>query len=392
MKVWHSQRYLAEGRNAGIDDEVLKNAIKAAEYTLQQRKPGPPILTLGHLGDYTGIDTGILHAYVSRLGDDPYREFSIRKRPLPGRPPRFRTIAVPEPTLLAVQSWIAHEVLRDAPCHQASTAFAPKSRVVDAAARHCRAKWLIKIDIQDFFESITEIDAHRVFCERGYQPLVALELARLCTRLRDKHRRNTAWLPQRRMPNYKRHSQDSIYPRALMGALPQGAPTSPMLANLAVRDLDDRLSDIAKLNKLRYSRYADDLTFSTTAKSFGRSRAHDFIGQVYAALGDRGLSPNSAKTNVASPGARKVVLGLLVDGPEPRLTREFRSRLRKHLHHVTDPKQGPVQHAANRQFASVEGLRQHLLGLIAFAGQVDPFYGAECKERLYNADWSQTTT
>ena len=390
MKVWHSQRYLDAGKKAGIDGQILNNAIETAEFTRRRSKHAPPILTLGHLGHYTGVDIGILHAYVSREGDDPYREFSIRKRPLQGQPPRFRTIAVPEPTLLSVQSWIAREVLREAPCHEASTAFAPKSRIVDAAARHCRASWLIKIDVQDFFESITEIDAHRVFCGCGYQPLIAFELARLCTRLRDKHRQVTAWLPQRRSPNWNRLKYNSIYPSTLMGVLPQGAPTSPMLANLAIRDLDDCLSNIAKDYKLRYSRYADDLTFSTTTKPFGRSRAHDVIGRVYAALADRGLSPNSAKTNIASPGSRKVVLGLLVDGPKPRLTRDFRARLRKHLHHVSDPKQGPVQHAKRRGFTSVEGLRQHLLGLISFAGQVDPDYGADCKDRLNSADWSQT--
>ncbi|MDE0810946.1 MAG: reverse transcriptase domain-containing protein, partial [Alphaproteobacteria bacterium] len=61
----------------------------------------------------------------------------------------------------------------------------------------------------------------------------------------------------------------SLYPRDLLGVLPQGAPTSPMLANLAVRDLDERLTAIAKTYGVRYSRYADDLTFSTTRKSFG---------------------------------------------------------------------------------------------------------------------------
>lgn len=387
MEAWRSQHYLDAGREAGIDEEILQNAIAIAAKTTTRPSPGPPILTLGHLAHLSGIDTSFLWTYVSRKGADPYREFTIRKRPVSGQPPRFRYIAVPEPKLLAVQSWIASEVLQSAPCHPASTAYAPGSRLVDAATRHCKAQWMIKIDVRDFFDSITEIDIYRVFTERGYQPLVAFELARLCTRLRDKHRNDAGWLPYRRQPNLMHSKIDSIYPRTYMGTLPQGAPTSPMLANLAVRDLDEVLSNIAERFGLRYSRYADDLTFSSTAKAFGRPRAKDVIGHVYKALIDRGLSPNRTKTTVASPGSRKVVLGLLVDGASPRLSREFRSRLRKHLHHVTDPKQGPLQHAKKRKFASVEGLRQHLLGLIAFAGQIDPAYADRCRTELRKVNW-----
>lgn len=390
MRTWHSQRYITEGRLAGVSESILNNAVATAEHTLRRPKPGPPILTLGHLGHLAGVEVGILKAYVSRKDEDPYREFSIRKRPIPGQPPRFRTIAVPEPTLLTVQSWIATEVLSHAPCHSASTAFAPGSRLAQAAARHCGAVWMVKIDLRDFFESLTEIDAHRVFLERGYQPLVAFELARLCTRLRDKHRNDIAVLPKRRTPKFRHSSLSTLYPRELLGVLPQGAPTSPMLANLAVRDLDSTLTDIASSFGLRYSRYADDLTFSTKQKSFGRSRAHDLIGRVYEVVSARGLSPNHSKTTIVSPGARKVVLGLLVDRDVPRLTRDFRSRLRKHLHHIGDPRQGPAQHAARRGFVTVEGLRQHLLGLTAFASQIDPVFGAKCRAIIDASDWTQT--
>ena len=388
MSGWHSQHYLDAGRAAGIDEVLLQRAVAAAEQTLGRPHPGPPILTLGHLGHLTGVPTGRLQSYVSREGDDPYREFTIRKRPIPGQGPRYRFIAVPEPSLLHVQTWIATEILNHLPCHAASTAFAPGSRLFNAAARHCGARWMIKIDIRDFFESITEIDVYRVFRERGYQPLVAFELGRICTRLRDKHRDPGSWVSLRRRSKHLIYMRDRTYPRTHLGVLPQGAPTSPMLANHAVHGLDARLTDIASEYGLTYSRYADDLTFSTKDKRFGRARAHDVIGLIYRALVARGLSPNRAKTVIASPGARKVVLGLLVDGPKPRLTREFRSKLRMHLHFVSDPEHGPSQHAKARGFASVEGLRQHLLGLIAFAGQIDAVYADKCRAQMRRANWN----
>jgi RNA-directed DNA polymerase len=100
-----------------------------------------------------------------------------------------------------------------------------------------------------------------------------------------------------------------------------------------------------------------------------------------------GLAPNTAKTVLAPPGARKVVLGLLVDGNHPRLTKAFRDKLRMHLHFITRPDIGPAGHAERRGFTSIEGLRQHLLGLVAFAGQIDPVYGAECRAKLRSAPW-----
>ena len=58
MRTWNSQRYFAEGLAAGVDESILNNAIATAEHTLRQPSPGPPILTLGHLGHLTGVDVG----------------------------------------------------------------------------------------------------------------------------------------------------------------------------------------------------------------------------------------------------------------------------------------------------------------------------------------------
>jgi RNA-directed DNA polymerase len=71
--------------------------------------------------------------------------------------------------------------LRNIPVHTASHAFGPNDSIVRCAALHCGARWLIKIDIADFFGSVTEIQAYRVFRSLNYNPLVSLEMARICT-------------------------------------------------------------------------------------------------------------------------------------------------------------------------------------------------------------------
>ena len=83
-----------------------------------------------------------------------------------------------------------------------------------------------------------------------------------------------------------------------------------------------------------------------------------------------GLRPHTAKTVVAPPGARKVVLGLLVDRDFPRLSREFKSRMRQHFYFVD--KYGPDAHARERNFDSVWGLKNHLRGILSYAHQVEP--------------------
>ncbi|CAH2917312.1 MAG: hypothetical protein CPSOU_3016 [uncultured Paraburkholderia sp.] len=99
------------------------------------------------------------------------------------------------------------------------------------------------------------------------------------------------------------------------------------------------------------------------------------------------LSPNTAKTAIASPGARKIVLGLNVDQSTPRLCREYRSRLEQHLHFCLHPEVGPVIHARRKNFSAVLGFKNHLRGLIAYAAQVEPTFGAQKLAEFQRIPW-----
>lgn len=169
------------------------------------------------------------------------------------------------------------------------------------------------------------------------------------------------------------------------GYLPQGAPTSPMLANLVMRSFDKTLRALASQSGFIYTRYADDITLSTEHGS-SRSQCVQLLHNIYELLSSVGLRPNLTKTAVVPPGAKKIVLGLLVNGDEPRLSREFRMRMRQHLHYLAKPN-GPVEHAKARKFASVSGLRHHLQGLAAYAKQIDGPYGEEIRRRLNEIAW-----
>jgi RNA-directed DNA polymerase len=158
-----------------------------------------------------------------------------------------------------------------------------------------------------------------------------------------------------------------------------------MLANLVMRDIDEKLQCLADAFGLAYTRYSDDITFSTRS-SFSREQAYAVVKQSAAILKRQGFFPNRAKTAIIHPGARRVVLGLLVDQDQPRLSRAFRDRLRQHLYYLET--RGIVAHVKARGFDSVGGLYRHLRGLIDYANMVDQPYAEKQLRRLLALPWN----
>jgi len=159
-----------------------------------------------------------------------------------------------------------------------------------------------------------------------------------------------------------------------------------MLANFAVRVLDERLNDLAQAHGWIYTRYADDLAFSTQ-DACTRGRAMALSSLVDRELSTFGLNANKQKTTIVPPGSRKILLGVLVDRAEPRLTRAFRNNIETHLYALTHPKIGPAAHRRNRGFASIIGMKRHVQGLIAFAHQVHPGYARRLYSQFNSIDW-----
>ncbi|MCW0380276.1 hypothetical protein NB697_003122 [Xanthomonas sacchari] len=393
MSDWHPQLYRKHAP-PGQAPSVIEAAIQVASITRQANAKLPPIFSLRHLAHYTSINYNILRAAVARSGIEPYRSFRIQKRSKLGQK-SYRNISVPSPALMNVQRWINKRILQKCEVDSASVAFLEKSTLVDATSLHCQSRWLIKIDVRNFFDSINEISVYRVFRRLGYQALVAFELARLCTRVSSRHSKNWRNFHLKsndilqafddEKPVWTSNTVIKSYDAFHQGYLPQGAPTSPMLSNLVMKSFDEKLRELAKKKGFFYSRYADDITLSTDAIS-SRATCIELMRAVYQLLHCEGLHPNAAKTRIVPPGAKKIVLGLLVNGPEPRLTREFRLRLRQHIFFLEKPN-GPVNHAQKRGFASVSGLRHYLQGLAAYAAQIEPSYGKQIQKRLADIPW-----
>ena len=375
--MWSPQLYKQEGLKLGLPEDLLDTSIAHSDKVINSRYGLPSILSLKHLSERTGINYRKLRKYVTRRDYDAYKKFSIRKRS-GGR----RFIKIPAPPLMGIQKWINEFILKDIPVHPASHAFKTGSSILKCATKHCGAKWLIKVDIMDFFESVSEIQVFRIFKELGYQPLVAFELARLCTIA-------TPWRsPRKFYENWwvkKYNKSIPEYSQNLLDYLPQGAPTSPLLSNLIMHNHDAELSKIARKYGLVYTRYSDDLIFSTRSKMFNRVTAKEVVQKVYGILSRAGFRPQYRKTKIIPPGSKKIVLGLNVDGAVPRLQKEFKDRLRQHLYYLE--KLGPIEHANRREFDSVWGMKCHIKGLIDYANMIEPEYSMLCLEKFEKFEW-----
>lgn len=375
MSTPSSQRYRSKGRREGISEVVLDNALAAMERIRNADPRITPVLTLRHLSHLT--DTPFLHLrdIVGRRVHKPYKFFYLKKR-IPGRS-RVRMISVPDHTLKELQRWIVDNVLRYTRAHSASYAFHPNSRPLEAAEEHCGCAWLLKIDLEDFFHSISEGRVAEVFSQLGFSRLLSFELARIATVSVD--RGDARPNPAERWPSIP------YYQCAHEGMLPQGAPTSPMLSNLVMLRTDEILARIAKQEGMKYTRYADDLAFSCGSdKNFEHVRR--FQRTVSRVLNRAGFRLNQRKTTIRGPGSRRIVLGMLVDGNEPRLAREYKDMIRLHLHYLSHADFGPSRHATTRK-TSVSGIFHHVRGLIAWAEIVEPDFGSAALKKFEAVEW-----
>jgi RNA-directed DNA polymerase len=379
---WSSQSFREGALAAGRSTEMIDAAEIAASAIKRNHPDLPVVFTLHHLAHLADVSVDLLQDVAFRK-EDYYRVFRVKKRGNPkggaAPPRRYRTICVPHPGLMQVQRWIAQNILNTIEPHGVSFAFAPRRDLTGAAERHHGARWLVKLDVRHFFESILEDQVYRVFRTLGYGALLSFQFARICTRLPSYKKTNTA-------PLRGRSSVGLPYRRYHPGHLPQGAPTSPMLANLVVYSLDERLSKIAIDRGWTYTRYADDLAFSRRDDS-SRRESMSLAKQVERELVAFGLISNRQKTAITPPGGRKILLGVLVDRERPRLTRAFRNNIETHLYALTSPKIGPAAHRAKRGFASTIGMRRHIAGLIAFAHLVDKHYAARLFDQFNTVNW-----
>jgi len=264
---------------------------------------------------------------------------------IPKRRGGQRMILAPKRELKAIQRKILSEILAKLRVDSAAHGFVPGRSVISNAAPHVGKKFVLNMDLRDFFPSITFRQVRHVFIGVGYSFSVASVLALLCTeRDRVVLERNGA------------HVYVAVGERTLI----QGAPTSPALSNLVARRFDLRLSSLAGAMNADYTRYADDLTFS------GDDYQMIYAVQKTAAriLTDEKFTVHHEKTHLHRQSNRQIVTGLVVN-EKVSVPRDMRRTLRAILHNA---QKGGLA-AQNRN--NTPDFRAYLTGWIGYVGQTD---------------------
>ncbi len=288
-----------------------------------------------------------------------------------------RVLEAPKPRLRAMQRRLLDEVLAGLPAHDAAHGFRPRRSVATYARPHAGRPVVVRLDLEAFFASVGVGRIYGTLRTAGYPEPVAHCLAGLVTTV----------LPLRAWQVVPRPADPSLLDahwrlgrRLAAPHLPQGAPTSPALANLAAHRLDVRLTALAHAWGGRYTRYADDLAFSGERSwGAGTSRLLDLVREVAR---DEGFRLNDRKTAVL-PRAGRQVLGGLVVNDRPRVARADVDLLKAVLHNCL--RYGPS--TQDRQ--GRPDFRGHLTGRVLWVAQHDPARGARLLPQLEAVDWTR---
>ena len=241
-----------------------------------------------------------------------FRQFKIKKKS-----GGFRQITAPRNRSFMMLLQSVNEILKAiyTPSDYAM-GFTEKRSVVTNASVHRSQNYVFNIDLKDFFPSVEQgrVMKRLTLAPFNFSPQIALLISGLCS-MRVK----------RVQPiETKQHDLDKQF----MYVLPQGAPTSPIITNTICDTLDRRLAGLAKRFGLRYTRYADDITFSSI--HFVYSEYGELIKDLSLILISQGFVINKAKTRIQKLGSRQEVTGIIVSDKlnvTKKYVREIRSLL-----------------------------------------------------------------
>ncbi|MBM3979808.1 MAG: RNA-directed DNA polymerase [Planctomycetes bacterium] len=283
-----------------------------------------------------------------------------------------RLLEVPKPLLRRTQRRLVDLLLNRVAPHPAAHGFRAGRSAVTNAAEHCGRAAVLRFDLTDFFSSIVAGRTFGLFRNLGYPEPVVRLLGALCT----------TRLP-RAVWDVRPHptADGSDYPawvRVNTRHLPQGAPTSPALANLIAYRLDRRLARLAAACGATYTRYADDLTFSGGPGLLRAARG--LARRVALIAAEEGFRVNRGKSRAYGRGTRQTVTGI-VTNVRPNVTRAEFDLLKAILTNCT--RHGP----AGQNRAQVPDFRAHLAGRVAHVAGVNSVRGRKLWELFDRIVW-----
>lgn len=235
---------------------------------------------------------------ISNNGENNYKIYKIKKKNN-----KYRTIYEPNKILKYIQRQILNNILNTKDISKYATAYHKGISLKDNVKVHVNKDIILKLDIKNFFESISFGDVYNSCFSIEYFPKpVGMLLTYLCT--------------------YNDH-------------LTQGSPTSSYISNLVMKDFDEELGSWCEENNISYTRYSDDMTFS------GNFNPSELIIKVKRMLHKLSLDLNDDKTHVVYKSARQDVTGITVN-EKIQVNIKYRKNIRQEIYYIK--KYGLVSH------------------------------------------------
>lgn len=270
--------------------EKYSNDIKELYY-----KGFPPVVSKLCLAILFGYSSDFIYTLVTKQNKF-YRSFSIRK----GK--KTRKIFAPKVGLKVIQKWFSTHLSNVVEFQPHVIGFIKGKSFADASKIHIGARWVLSIDIVDFFSSIRKNDVVQSLISINYSSKSAELIASLC---------------------------------CLNDVLAQGSPASPILSNLFMQEIDNKLVELCEKYNICVSRYADDITFSGK-----NSYPETLLQDLQIIFEESCLTLNTQKTYFADTckGQRLKVHGLLIQQDKITLTKSYRNKLRAYKHMLKNGK------------------------------------------------------
>ena len=336
----------------------------------------PEIESVPALAEWLGTDIGYLEWFAdlkdlsSKTKHAKLRHYSYRI--LIKDAGSVRLIEAPKQAIKKMQQRILSGILDNVPAHPATHGFVKDRSIKTYVRPHTKKRVVLRMDIRNFFPSFRAARIRAFFRTLGYSETVADLLGGICTTAtpRDIWKSSEHGLDPVHFWEIK-----TLYARP---HLPQGAPTSPALANLCTYRLDCRLAGLAASVGAKYTRYADDLAFSGNEKF--ENCVERFALHVTAILREEGFEVHHRKTRIMRQGVRQHLAGLIANHHANVIRKDF-DRLKATLTNC-------VRHGPETQNREAHpDFRSHLEGRVSFVGMINPNKGKRLQKIFKQIRW-----
>lgn len=266
----------------------------------------------------------------------------------------YRAVFVPSEHLKEIQNWLLENILEQNIISNSTYSFVKGKSIVDHSLNHIYQKdfWLVTFDIKDFFPSIRKEAVKNIFLDLGYSSDVSNAFSSLC---------------------------------CIKNNLVQGFPTSPIISNIYLNELDLVLQEFCQSHNISYSRYADDLAFSREGEKIPKKLYDKLFKLVVYTLKNYGLKLNENKIKIYDYNHPKKLTGIMLTTDGIKVPLKIKKKILKELYYCE--KYGVEDHLKKTGRLELANYKGYMYGIAGFIRMIDPQTGGDLFRRLDNIYW-----